>query len=135
MITFPSNINVSNIIPDGGNDDDESRGCEYVGNFGNFPLPSTPILEDNVVPPYSPYSQNSTAKGTVVYVNYGQLEDYEELLELESIGGELYFQDKIVLARYFFNYNLTDINNDKGVVSKHTTQTQYITFKIWKDCT
>lgn len=49
----------------------------------------------SVYPPFNAFSKNAKVSGTVVYVNYGTVEDFDQLLDL---GVDL--SDKIALCRY-----------------------------------
>ena len=94
-----------------------------IGNFGNTlnahldatfdfeklvpkPFRDGVYLEPGTVPPFSAYSQNNIQieepiKRDVIYMNYGRLEDYEDLL-LENTGKltKQSLENDIVIVRY-----------------------------------
>ena len=51
--------------------------------------------DSNIIPPFNAFSKNAKVSGKAVYVNYGRVEDLEELVELnvDLVG-------KIALCRY-----------------------------------
>ena len=49
----------------------------------------------SVYPPFNAFSKNAKVSGTVVYVNYGTVEDFDKLLDLE-----VDLTDRIALCRY-----------------------------------
>lgn len=62
-------------------------------------LPENFAFRDEVVMGYNAYSPSGTVEGELVYANYGQPQDFEEL-EKRSIS----LKDKIVLVRYGKNF-------------------------------
>ena len=84
--------------------------------------------DPNFVDAFNAYSKNGTASGLPVYVNFGQIEDFEVVFPcfmifkdfiqyLRDTYGIGFTADKICMARYgrIFRYCLT--NNKKGKLS------------------
>lgn len=68
----------------------------------------------DVVPPFNAYAKSGDVQGELVYVNYGRIEDFTELMENYSID----VTGKIVLARYgkIFRGDKVSIAADHGAI-------------------
>lgn len=78
--------------------------------------PDPPGYENitNVVPPYNAYSAPGTPEGELVYVNYGQVEDFHYLERVLNIS----IRGKIAIARYgkIFRGNKVKNAEDVGAI-------------------
>ena len=82
--------------------------------------------DPNFVDAFNAYSKNGTASGLPVYVNFGQIEDFEVVFPcfmifkaliqyLRDTYGIGFTADKICMARYgrIFRYSVIDKDNRK----------------------